>query len=164
MAGPELLTLAMQMFGTVGSTVAGISQSSQQARAYKADARAQEVQTAMAVNAERKKNAHVSAKQEATFAAAGPEPSTGTPLEIALDSASQGEMNALQLQYQGRSRAKSLKQMADEAKTGMYSSILEGIDKSGTALSKFMANRKADLYPYGKPGKRASSFDSPWGG
>lgn len=126
-----LLALAGPVMGLLGAN--------SQASALDAQAKAQQQQTNIAVNAERRQNAKVLAKQEAIGAASGLDTSTGTPLEMALDTAYTGELNALNLKNQGQMRVQSLKAKARSTRTaGLFNAIGGAISNSGTFLSQFL--------------------------
>src|SRR5512147_1801970 len=119
--------------------VMGLLSSNSQASALEAQAKAQQQQTNLAVNAERRQNAKVLAKQEALGAASGLDTSTGTPLELATDTAFTGELNALALKQQGQMRVQSLKTQARSTRTaGLFNAIGGGISNTGTFLSQFL--------------------------
>jgi hypothetical protein len=125
--------------GAIGSVVSGVVGAGQQAKGYEEQAKAQQYQTNVAVNAERRNNAKVLAKQEAMGAASGLDTSQGSPLELALDTAYTGELNALMMKQQGIGRIKSLKMQASKARSdGMYDAFTKGIIGSGTMLGSFM--------------------------
>lgn len=122
--------------GSVGMTVAGAQQ---EAKSQEAQAAAQAQQTRVAVNAERSQNAKLLARQQNIAAAAGLDPSTGSPLEIALDTAFTGELNAQMLRRQGMIKARSLRTTASNTGTsGLFNAFSKGISNSGTMLGSFM--------------------------
>lgn len=96
------LGLILGAIGTIGQVVTGIASASRNARAATEEGKAEMAQARTAEEQSRRRSAMIMGKQQAQAAAAGLDTTTGTPLDIALDSAQQAELEALNIRYQGK--------------------------------------------------------------
>jgi len=103
--------------GSAVSTIGGVQRASATASSADYEAKQIQQQTNIAVANERQKNKEILSKQQAIAAASGVETTSGSPLEIALDSAYQGEMNALRIGYTGESQRQAAKYKARLARS-----------------------------------------------
>lgn len=122
--GKELLDAApmlLQVVGQAGSMVAGSQASEANIRAARAEADQAIFNAGIEEKASRRRATQILAKQRAIGAASGLDTSSGSPLEIMLDSARQAEEEALTIRMGGVMKANVAK----------YKGYLAG--QSGTA-------------------------------
>jgi len=138
----EFIPLALSFAGTIGQVIGGIGQARQQERDTKAEAASIAAQTAIEQRQERDKTRRILGKQQAIAAASGLDPSSGTPLEIALDSAFQGEMNALNIGYSGALRRTSKLREAKYARQSIPGIIFGGLTGGGSILGDWWSKNR----------------------
>src|SRR5688572_29199298 len=96
---------AVAIVGTIVSTISDVQQAGAEADQNEALAK-QEIQAARHEEfVDRRKSDQIIAKQQAGAAAAGLDISSGTPLELLMNSAFNAELNALKIRKQGQYRA-----------------------------------------------------------
>lgn len=100
-ANAGTIAAATSAVATVASTVSATQQASAQSKADR-DAAQQSIAAAqLDESADRRRSSQIIAKQQATAAASGLDISSGTPLELEMNSAFNAEMNALKIRQQG---------------------------------------------------------------
>lgn len=146
------LVLAVQTIATIGTTIAGIVRSTGESSDAKAEADSIRAQTRIAEEQDRRASRRIIAKQQAGAAAAGLDISSGSPLELTLDSALEAEKNALNIRYTGELRRQSKLREARLARGGIAGSIFEGAAGLGSIFSR-PSNRRilSNFFRGGKP-------------
>ena len=127
--------MALQVIGQAGSAVAGSQASSANAKADRAEAKQAIINASIEEQQSRRRSRQILAKQEAKGAAAGVDVSSGSPLEVMLDSARQAEEEALLLRMGGKIRSNSALMRAQLESQKGTSSILGGIAGIGGTLA-----------------------------
>ena len=128
----QALPLIMGVIGTVGSTAIQFGAGMRNARAAEAEGKAEQAQARTEEAQSRRRSAMVMGKQRAIAAASGVDTTTGTPLEVALDSAEQAELEALNIRYTGKMRRYGREQEAAGYRGQAVGSIFEGGARLGT--------------------------------
>lgn len=125
---PQAL-FAIQAIGTTLETISGINQ----ARASAAQDRALAKQSIEAARqeefADRRRSEQIIAKQRAGAAAAGLDVDSGTPLELAMESIFNAELNALQIRKQGEREAAFFKNRAKQTRSQIPGIAVTGLTK-----------------------------------
>lgn len=152
-SGPALAAAAVSaaaaVAGTVITTVASSQAAKANARASEEEEKALKYQTDREQASERKHNLAVLGAQEARIGASGLSSSSGSPMDLMLQSAFEGEMNALDIGYSG-----GLKQKAKRREAAMYRAqvpgiviggALQGVGQASGALGNYYARNNMGL-------------------
>ena len=135
---PATAALLISAVGTIGSTVAGISQARGQARAAELEGQMARDKAQIEERQYRSRAATILGKQEAIIGASGVDPSTGTPLEVMMDQARKAEEEALTIRYGGELEEYSARTRARQARGQIPGIIAGGIGQGGSLLSQYM--------------------------
>ena len=136
----DKIALAANLTGTIGQSVAGARAASTAQDVASAEAQSELVAGDYNANLSRQQSRRVIGKQRAIIGASGLDTTSGTPLDIMLESARQAELEALAIQQQSRSRADSLKMKGKIAGRGAFNETAKGIVKGSTVLSDWFNN------------------------
>ena len=128
---PAMLPLIMGTIGTVGQVVTNIGSSLRNARAAEQEGKAEMALARTEEAQSRRRSAMIIGKQTAQAAAAGLDTTMGTPLEIALDSAEQAELEALNIRYQGKLSKYGRQQQAAGYRAQIPGAIFKGAAQQG---------------------------------
>ena len=150
----------MQLAGTVGSTVAGQQASSANQANAKLEAQQAIINAGIEENRSRRNADRILAKQRAIGAAAGIDTSSGTSLEVLLDSARQAEEEALTLRAGGQMKANLARYKGQIAGQKGTADLFGGLASTGAIL----ANNKSilgDLWTKAK-GTYGGGYSGTW--
>lgn len=137
----EYIGPAMQVAGTIGSTIAGRQATSANQDNAKVEAQQAVINAGIEENKSRRNAERVLAKQRAMGAAAGVDTSSGTTLEVLLDSARQAEDEALTIRAGGQMKANAAKYKGYLAGQKGNAELLGGL----ASLGGIVANNKSIL-------------------
>lgn len=140
------LSLFSSLAGTAAQTAADVRASRTAADVYSAEAESERAAGRYNAEIARDQGRRVIGKQRAIAGASGLATTSGTPLDIMLESAKQAELEALSAQYESESRARNLSMRGQYAKRGAGSAIAQGIVRGGTYFSDWY-NRYGMLPP-----------------
>lgn len=131
-AAPALL----QVVGQAGSAVAGSQASSANQRFAKVEAQQAIINAGIEERQSRRRAAQILSKQQAIAAASGLDTSSGTPLEVMLDSARQAEEEALLIRAGGEAKARAIKAGAALESSRASSAAFGGLAGAGLTLAQ----------------------------
>jgi hypothetical protein len=122
---------------TVASTVSSANQAGAQSRADR-DAAQESINAAhLDESVDRRRSAQIIAKQQATAAASGLDISSGTPLELKLDSSFNAEMNALAIRQKGITDKNYYLNRSRQARAQIPGMLFEGVGKLASNYSTY---------------------------
>jgi hypothetical protein len=131
----QYAALATSFAGTAAQTTANVNASNNAAGLYSAEAQSEResgLYNAQLVRTDAKRTI---GKQRAIIGASGLDTTSGTPLDIMLESAKQAELEALMVEANSERKARGLKYQSNIAKRGASNAITEGVIRGTSAFS-----------------------------
>ncbi len=134
MCGPAV-AVGLMVASAVVSTIGAVQQASAQAKSarYAADATQDQARAEEAL--QRNQARRLLGQQQAAFAASGVRADSGSPLDVAADSAAQAELDALTIRQRGRVASDFYKFQARQARSTIPLTILGGTLNAASAFS-----------------------------
>lgn len=127
----------------VGGAIFGAIGQVQQLNSASAVANANAQQAIISANADEQKQRdqlkRLLGSQQAGYGASGVASDSGSPLDVAADTAAQGEIDALTIRYNGQIRANASRYQASADQAAIPGAILTGAVNAGTAVTGFKA-------------------------
>ena len=154
MADPVTLAIiggSLAAGGQVVGGIAGKNSADEQARALRLEAQSVDQQTAQAEIAQRRQARQVLARQRAALGQLGVQGDTGTFRQVAVQSAIDAELDALNIRYGGQLRSGALRNQARQVKHGGRVGLATGLLTAGGTAAAAGAQASAYKDSLGTP-------------
>lgn len=140
------IATGIMVAGAIVSTIGGVQQASYQRKAATYAATATQDQARAEESRNRDQARRLLGAQQAAYAGSGVAADSGSPLDVAADSAAQAELDALTIRHGGRVRSDYYRAEAAQAKASIPTTILGGALAAGSAYAS------RPVTPPGAPG------------
>ena len=134
----QYASLGAQLVGTASQTIAGVRASRAEAKSLKNEAQSELLAGEYNASLVRNRAAYQAGRSRSVGAASGVDISSGTPLDVMLESAKQAELDALAERYQANVKAQALKTKGKIAQGQILPQIGTGLVRGSTYLSDWM--------------------------
>lgn len=133
---------AVSLLGTVGQAISGYQSAKYNEAASKQAAKNAELVAQQQADLDREKGKRLIGSQVAAGGASGIVPTEGSPAEVALQSARDSELRALDELFQGKVQATNFKNEANLYKQQATASIFGGLANTGSVLGNIYAGTR----------------------